>query len=99
MHDRTVVNSKLIEILCNSFSCPQLMMPASNDPASVKKGGLAEKTLGMKKCQIIEFPDMKHGWSVRGDCAKPQVDRDVKKAFIAALQFFKTHLTVDGSNK
>ena len=48
-------------------------MPASNDPASVKEGGLAQKTLGTEKCQIIEFPDMKHGWSVRGDCSKPLV--------------------------
>ena len=38
--------------------------------------------------EIVTFPDIKHGWSVRGDTNDPKVERDVKKAFNLALAFF-----------
>merc|ERR1712002_1080940 len=46
-----------------AVKCPQLLMPASNDAETVKTGGLAQKVLGEEKCQVLEFPDMTHGWS------------------------------------
>ena len=42
--------------------------------------------------EIIEFPDMKHGWTVKGDLSVPDVDRDVKKTFNFVLTFFGKYL-------
>jgi len=75
-----------------AVKCPQLLMPAGNDADTVKTGGLAQKVLCEEKCEVLEFPDMTHGWSVRGDCSKPEVERDVKKAFTAAVEFIAKHL-------
>ena len=41
-------------------------MPAGNDDPNVKMGGLGKKVLG-DWLEILEFPDMVHGWTVRGD--------------------------------
>ena len=79
------------EEIMKAIKCPQLMMPAGHDHKNVKIGGLDQRVLG-KDCEIVEFPDMVHGWSVRGDCTQPDVDRDVKKAFEEAICFLKKHL-------
>ena len=42
--------------------------------------------------EIIEFPDMWHGWTVRGDLADHAIERDVKKAFNLVLAFFGKYL-------
>ena len=70
---------------------PQMVMPSSNEADSVMRGGLTEEVLG-GGVQIIEFPDMGHGWTVRGDLSVPVVKRDVDKAFNLVLDFFHTHL-------
>jgi len=75
-----------------AVKCPQLLLPAGNDSDTVKTDGLAQKVIGKDKCDVIEFPDMVHGWSVRGDCTKPDVERDVKKAFTAAVEFLNKNL-------
>jgi len=74
-----------------AVTAAQLMMPAKDDKDSVKTGGLAQQVL-KDKCEVLEFPEMSHGWSVRGDCSKPEVDRDVKKAFQAAVDFLNKHM-------
>jgi len=74
-----------------AVKAPQLLLPAGGDADSVKKGGLAEKVLG-DKCTIMEFPEMTHGWSVRGDCNLPEGERDVKLAFQTAVDFLNKHL-------
>jgi len=77
--------------LLKSVRCPQLFMSAGNDNANVKTGGLGSEVLG-SKLEIVEFPDMVHGWTTRGDMSDGKVDRDVKKAFQTALDFFKKHV-------
>ena len=41
-----------------------------NDPDNVKPGGeiveAMTANLGVDKVQSVEFPDMQHGWTVRG---------------------------------
>jgi len=69
----------------------QLMMPARTDSVNVKPGGLSENILG-DNLEIIEFPDMNHGWTTRGKLEDEKVNRDVKKAVKNAIQFFKTNL-------
>ena len=66
-------------------------MPAAQDHINTKPGGLGEQVLG-DRLQIVEFPDMKHGWTVRGDLAMEGVKRDVAKAVELAVQHFKKYL-------
>jgi hypothetical protein len=73
------------EIL-KAVKCPQLFMPTTGDHENTKPNGLGKKILG-DSLEIVEFPDMQHGWTVRGDLSDPIVDRDVKKAFNLALAF------------
>ncbi len=54
-------------------------------------GGLGKEILG-DALEIVEFSDMRHGWTVRGDLKDPKVERDVKKAFNLALSFFGKYL-------
>ena len=52
----------------------------------MKLNGLGKQVLG--DCvEIIDFSDMRHGWTVRGDLANPAIKRDVKKAFNLVLAF------------
>ena len=51
--------------LLSGVQCPQLFMPAGADSPSCKTGGLAEEVLG-GQLEVVEFPDMEHGWSIRG---------------------------------
>merc|ERR1712038_1745798 len=74
------------EILKN-VKCPQIFMPADGDHENTYPGGLGKKVLG-DALEIVTFPDMKHGWTTRGDMSDPKVDRDVKKALNLALGFF-----------
>jgi len=69
----------------------QLMMPSRTDSLNVKPGGLAEKILG-NRLQILEFPEMNHGWTTRGNLDDPKVERDVKKAVVEAITFFKNNI-------
>jgi len=71
--------------------CPQLFQPAGNDGPEVKIGGLGAQILG-DKLQIIEFPDMVHGFLARGDMEKAEVARDVRKAVENIVTFFKAHV-------
>lgn len=70
---------------------PQLFAPAGNDHENVKPGGLAQKYLG-DDLTIIEFPEMKHGWTIRGDLKEPGVEAATMKAMKDGLEFFKKHL-------
>ena len=64
-------------------------MPSAQDSASVKEGGLACQVLGPAgAATVVEFPEMSHGWTVRGDIGNEDVRRDVKKAMgLAAVHF------------
>jgi len=77
--------------ILEKVGCPQLFMPAGNDGDEVKAGGLGEQVLG-SKLEIVEFPEMSHGWLPRGDMSKPEVARDVKKTMENLLAFFAKNL-------
>ena len=68
-----------------------IIFPVGNDHANVKPGGLGAQILG-DKLEIIEFPEMAHGWTTRGDVSNAAVNRDVKKAVADAIDFFKKHV-------
>jgi hypothetical protein len=78
-----------------ALKCPQLILPAGNDPDNLKAGGDVQRVLLSKPfgedCEIHEFPDMKHGWVVRGDLNDPLCARDVKLALDMATEYLKKH--------
>jgi len=77
--------------LLENIKCDQYFMPAGEDDPATKNGGLGEKILA-SRLQILEFPTMRHGWTVRGDLSDENVEKDVKKAIEEALSFFNKNL-------
>ena len=75
-------------------TCPILLCPAGNDPPVVKNGGEVQKIIQDKggSCDIVEFPDMKHGWVPRGDSSDASVARDVQKSLEVTCKFFHEKL-------
>jgi len=81
--------------LSKAIKCPQLIMPAGNDPDNVKKGGahieeLKKKSFG-DKCEVVEFAQ-NHGWVPRGDISDPEVAKGFKDAMDLTIAFFRKHL-------
>jgi len=80
------------EELLKLVTCPQLFMPCGQDHENVQAGGLDKKVLG-DLLEIEAFPDMQHGWTVRGDLSyEGDVEREVKRAFHLLMDFLKKHV-------
>ena len=79
------------EELLKEIKCPQAFFPSTQDAPSTKPGGLGKTVLG-DFLDIVEFPDMNHGWTLHGDLSQPGVKRDVVKAFNLTLSFFNKYL-------
>ena len=79
----------------SKVTCPILLCPAGNDPPSTKNGGEVQKIIQDKggSCDIVEFPDMKHGWVPRGDSSDASVARDVQKSLEVTCKFFHEKLS------
>ena len=69
----------------------QLFMPAGGDHDNVMPCGLGKKIMN-DMLEVVHFEDMKHGWSIRGDLALPEVERDVSKVYNLLLNFFNKYL-------
>lgn len=85
-----LLGEKEKDLLC-CVKCPQLFMPAGNDAAETKPEGLGQQVLG-NKLTIIEFNDMMHGWTTKGDMSDAKVNRDVHKALKDAVEFITKHI-------
>lgn len=50
---------------------PAFFFPAGNDPENIKPNGevvnILQEKFGAEKVGTYEFPEMVHGWTVRGD--------------------------------
>ena len=79
--------------LMRAVQCPQLIMPAASDPVEDKTGGvhvnILEENAGV---EVVEFPEMQHGWTVRGNMSEANVKNDVLKAIKLSLEFFERYL-------
>lgn len=79
--------------LASKICCPAYFMPAGNDLPNVKeKGEVVEalaKRFGNDLVGMTEFPDMMHGWVVRGDLNDEKVNRDFHKAIDLTQGYFK----------
>lgn len=71
---------------------PVLLMPAGNDPDTVKPGGDVATAIASKGGSSHPYPEMEHGWASRGDVAVPAVKRDVEDCMKRAVDFFKSNL-------
>jgi len=79
-------------VMLNAIKAPQNFMPSRTDELyGLFNGGLTEEIL-QDNAMFIQFPEMEHGWTIRGDMSIPNVDRDVKKAIADALDFIQKHL-------
>ena len=87
------------EDLAKAVKCPQLLCPAGNDPDNVKpNGALVDIVNGAGyECKSVEFPDMAHGWVIRGDASQENVARDVTGALGLVSGFFARHLAGEGA--
>jgi dienelactone hydrolase len=75
---------------------PQLLLAAGNDPENVREGGSVQKILKAQAgivgelSDVVDFPDVVHGWVNRGDLEDATIKENVKKAWHAAIKFTQT---------
>ena len=92
---------KEVSDIAAAVKCPQLLLPASNDPSDLKEGGetvQVVRDLGLE-CKTIEYPEMQHGWVIRGDATQANVARDVESAITEVSSFFAKYLKAGGEAK
>ena len=84
------------EALLASVRCPFLLAPAGNDLPMWSEDGDFGKALKSSvrggDCVFVEYPEMQHGWSCRGDLADAATARDVDLVMKEAIGFFAKHL-------
>ena len=86
-----------VDKLAESVKVPQLLLAAGDDPPFVKPNGSVHKILQGRadigaKSNVVEFPDMNHGWVHRGDLAVPATKTAVMKSWHdLALPFIKAN--------
>jgi len=82
--------------LMKSVRCPFLISPAGNDVPTWAEDSpflsALKSSACASACEFKLYPDMVHGWTLRGDIANAAVARDVGLAFDAAVAFFGKHM-------
>ena len=84
--------------LYGAIRCPTMCLTAGDDPSAVKPSGELETALrsdgsGCSSAHCFkEFPEMRHGWVVRGDCGDPAIQEAVVDAVSNMVAFLKKHL-------
>ena len=82
--------------LLSGVQCPFLLCPAGNDLAmwgedTDNATKLKESKCG-GECVWKAYPEMSHGWSVRGDLSVENVKRDVEGVMVESIAFFNKYL-------
>jgi len=78
--------------LAAKAQCPFLMMPAGNDPDIYNPGTGALQVKLPAGSESHPFPDMLHGWSIRGDMADAKIKRDVGIAVAETERYLGKYL-------
>lgn len=83
--------------LAEGVTCPQLLLPAAGDDAMYKPGSEMMAILEGKEgigaaMESVEYPEMTHGWVIRGDLNEPAVVRDADDALARATAAFDRFL-------
>lgn len=81
-----------VETLAKRIIVPQLLLSARDDCAFLKAHGSVHQILSSTAAlsNVIDFPNMNHGWVNRGDLSDEAVRTGVKKAWYAAVTFLQT---------
>lgn len=82
-----------------AIKVPMLMLPAIEEPASVKPGGdfiEAVKANGVESLSV-DFTNQHHGFFGRAPLDDPQNAKDVEECFNLVARFFTKHLSLSGS--
>jgi len=82
-----------IDTIVSSINCPQLVMPAGNDPPEMLEGGKFHEVLKHKGSVFKNFPNEKHGWVTRGDLSNATTVAAVKEAMKSTVEFFNKHMS------
>ncbi|KAL4150329.1 hypothetical protein PRNP1_009731 [Phytophthora ramorum] len=94
MAEQLVNGEGAVEKMTESISVPQLLCAAGNDPPLVSEGGAVERILKAKpaiadQSNVVDFPEMIHGFVCRGDIEDPATKEAVKKAWLLASEFIQ----------
>lgn len=85
-----------MEKLMETIQCPFMFAPAGNDiPMFAEEGDFAtavKKSAKGSECVWKPYPEMQHGWTVRGDLANDAVKRDVEAVMKDAADFVAKYL-------
>lgn len=86
-----------VEKMVAELKAPQLMVLSGDEPALLREGGKVAATLQArddhnigKLSQVKDFPQMKHGFVMRGDVSDEAVKDAVMHAWHLAVKFLQT---------
>lgn len=93
--ENTIHGEGSVDKMAERITVPQLLLSAGNDPDFVREGGSVERILKSKPeiaalSEVVDFPDVIHGWVNRGDLENPITKAAVMKAWHAAVKFTQT---------
>merc|ERR1740121_614891 len=94
------------EAFGRAVQCPLLALPAGNDDATVKPGGVFLELVRERfpASRSVEFPEMQHGWVSRGTepdcvavqkCSQEAVSEAQRSALEEAAAFLRRALAAD----
>lgn len=90
-HPSTKIESAVFDndekAMLEKIDMPFLLLPAGNDMANLKPGSDEVARMEEYGGRSILFETMVHGWVSRGDLSKHDVEQNVEKALIYALEF------------
>ena len=86
--------NKEVMDLVQQIQCPILLCPAGNDPDRYRSNGDFYECLVKKfpATRTEDFPDVKHGFSLRGDWSDSQVRECTDKVLALTEEYFKANL-------
>jgi len=98
-HPSLHIESRIFErdplALVSRIKGPILFLPAGNDPDDYRPGGSFYELMreNYPATEVsLEFGNMIHGWSVRGDTSDPEIKEKVALCFELILSYFQKHL-------
>lgn len=92
--ENVLLGDSAVEQLAARIKVPQLLLSAGNESDFVKANGSVHKILSENvalsaQSDVVDFPDVNHGWVNRGDLEQPAVKAAVADAWHAAIKFFQ----------
>lgn len=84
-----------VEKLTEKVQVPQVLLSSQNEPDYLREGGSVEQILKANPniselSEVVDFPDMAHGWVHRGNLSDPAVKAAVEKAWNLARTLLQT---------